>query len=538
MKNFFADMKMYGRYALGLKDFLRHQMSLTEAEAIVRQRMAERDTNFMRLMEKGIFGYPKSPYRPLLELADCELGDIRNMVQTKGLEATLHELRQAGVYVTFEEYKGRKPVVRSGKVIHIEPQQFDNPYLSRHYHATTGGTTGPGTRVVIDLDFLAADAPHLMLEHHIHDTLKAPYAIWFGPLPDPAGISATLMFCRFGKVPQKWFSTLTQDLKPALKYRLANHGTIIAGRLFGVPIPRPQPVSQDQAAVIARWAAKMIATHGACLISTHTSQAMRICIAAFEEGVDFSNVTILGGGEPPSAAKLRVITRTGARWVPQYFFTEVGAVGLGCADPIDENDLHFLKDALALIQYPRRVPGSEITVEAFNYTTLLFSAPKLLLNVESDDYGISETRSCGCPFETYGYTEHLRKIRSFGKLTGEGVTLVGGEMLHILEEVLPSRFGGSPLDYQLLEEEDQQGFTRLSLLVSPKIQINNESDVIETVMEALKHSSVAAHLAGELWKQAQTLRVKRQEPIWTARGKFMPLHKDKLSRRETKDASS
>jgi hypothetical protein len=80
---------------------------------------------------------------------------------------------------------------------------------------------------------------------------------------------------------------------------------------------------------------------------------------------------------------------------------------------------------------------------------------------------------------------------------------------------------------------------RKSVVRSGKvIQINNESDVIETVMEALKHSSVAAHLAGELWKQAQTLRVKRQEPIWTARGKFMPLHKDKLSRRETKDASS
>jgi hypothetical protein len=53
-------MKMYGRYALGLKDFLRHKMSLTEAEAIVRHRMAERDTNFMRLMEKGIFLSQKS----------------------------------------------------------------------------------------------------------------------------------------------------------------------------------------------------------------------------------------------------------------------------------------------------------------------------------------------------------------------------------------------------------------------------------------------------------------------------------------------
>ena len=73
-----------------------------------------------------------------------------------------------------------------------------------------------------------------------------------------------------------------------------------------------------------------------------------------------------------------------------------------------------------------------------------------------------------CPLERYGYTEHISRIRSYSKLTGEGVTLVGSEMLRILEEVLPSRFGGSPLDYQLLEEEDEQGFTRLHLLVSPK----------------------------------------------------------------------
>jgi hypothetical protein len=224
--------------------------------------------------------------------------------------------------------------------------------------------------------------------------------------------------------------------------------------------------------------------------------------------------------------------------VPKFITVDTGPVGLGCAHPIDENDLHFLKDSLALIQYPRQVPGSEITVEAFNFTTLLPTAPKLLLNVESDDYGIIETRSCGCPFESYGYSEHLRKVRSFGKLTGEGVTLVGSEMVHILEEVLPVRFGGSPFDYQLLEEEDQQGFTRLSLLVSPKIQIEDESEVIATVLEALKNSSVAAQLTGDLWKQAKTLRVSRQEPIWTARGKFMPLYRAKLSQREMGDASS
>ena len=77
----------------------------------------------------------------------------------------------------------------------------------------------------------------------------------------------------------------------------------------------------------------------------------------------------------------------------------------------------------------------------------------------------------------------------------------------------------------------KQGFTRLNLLVSPKVQIADDAAVIETVMEALGRSSVAADLARAHWLQAKTLRVKRMEPIWTARGKLMPLHLARRSER-------
>jgi hypothetical protein len=538
MKKALANLKAYGRFYLGLRSFLRQKVSLAEAEALVRERLASREVNFLRFMERGVFGNPGSPFLPLLKLADCELGDVRNRVHTDGLEATLRELREAGVYVTFEEFKGRKPMVRNGNVFNVHPRDFDNPHLSRHYQGTTSGTTGAGTRIMIDLDHLAANAPLLMLEHQVHGTLNTPVGIWFGTPPDPTGLIAILMRSLYLEAPLKWFSpALAQSAAAPFKYRLIAPCTIIAGRLFGVPLPWPQPVRLDQAATIAHWATKMVADHGACLITTHVSQALRICMAASEEGLDLRHVLFTVGGEPPSPAKVAMITRTGARWTPKYFFNEVGAVGLGCAQPQDENDMHFIKDSLALIQYPRRVPGSELMVDAFNFTTLLPSAPKLLLNVESDDYGIIETRSCGCPLETYGYTEHLREVRSFRKLTGEGVTLVGSDMMYVLEEVLPSRFGGGPLDYQLLEEEDQKGMTRLSLLISPKVQIRDESEVIATVLDALKRKS-RAHRAIELLKQAGTMRIKRQEPISTGHGKFMPLHKAKLAQHPTEDESS
>ena len=63
--------------------------------------------------------------------------------------------------------------------------------------------------------------------------------------------------------------------------------------------------------------------------------------------------------------------------------------------------------------------------------------------------------------------------------------LSGSTMIRILEELLPARFGGSPLDYQLLEEEDDAGYTRLTLLVSPRIEIDDEKAVTGAVLEAI-----------------------------------------------------
>jgi hypothetical protein len=521
-----ADLKMYTRFALGLRGFLRHTITLEEAKAIVQQRLAERESNFLRLVERGIFGYPRSPYLPLLELVGCELGDIQNMVRDKGLEGTLRALREAGVYVTFEEFKGREPMVRDGKLIPVEVRDFDNPYLRSYYHAESGGTTGPASRIPIDWESIAARAPQLILARDAHGVRHAPMAIWRGILPDNSGINSILHASRYGQVPQRWFSPVaSRDMSPSLGYRLATQYVVTAGRLFGVPIPRPELVTLECAGIVARWVADMLAVHGACLLSCHVSLALRVALAAQEHGLDLSGATFMGGGEPPTPAKVRQIARTGARWIPTYFFAEAGAVGMGCARPADPSDVHFMKDTLALIQSPQQVPGTNATVDLFLFTSLLLEAPKLLLNVESDDYGSIEDRRCGCPLEACGFTQHLRDIHSIRKLTGEGVTLVGSEMIRILEEELPARFGGSPLDYQLLEGEDEQGFTRLDLLVHPRIEIDDEAQVIEVVIKALEKSSTSADAAGAIWRQAKTLRLQRRKPITTARGKQMPLHR-------------
>ena len=103
---------MYGRFMVGLPPFLRRRLTIADAEAAIRTGLAEREANFLRIARHGIFENPRSPYLPLLQMAGCAFEDLEASVRAEGLEPTLATLRSAGVYVTFEEYKGRQPIVR------------------------------------------------------------------------------------------------------------------------------------------------------------------------------------------------------------------------------------------------------------------------------------------------------------------------------------------------------------------------------------------------------------------------------------------
>ena len=523
---FLDDVKMYGRFAWGLSSFLTNPISLDEARTQVAKQVAEREHNFLRLLKRGVFEYPQSPYLPLLNLAHCEFGDIETMVTRDGLDATLGALRAAGVYVTFEECKGRQPIVRDGHVFEVRDHDFDNPFLKAHYSTESGGSTGAGTRVHHDLDHLAAQAPHHMLTYAAHGVLDTPMVVWRGVLPDGSGINTLLRLARFGRTPLRWLSPIaTHEMKANMaRFRLATHLTVSIANFAGVKMPRPEHVPVDHPEVVTKIVADMLRTHGTCLVSSVASRALSVCVAATRAGFDLTGTTFIVAGEPVTPGKVKGILATGARYFPTYGFSEAGRLGMGCCHPASTNDLHLMSGLCAVIQHPRRVPYSDEIVQAFNVTSLLPTAPKILLNAESDDYGILETRACGCPLGALGLTQHLREIRSFGKLTGEGVTLVGSEMVHVLEEVLPTRFGGTLLDYQLMEEEDEDGFTRLTLLVNPELQIASTDEVAATMYDALATQSIGADAAITSWARAGTIRVKRAMPRRTARGKLFPLY--------------
>ena len=97
-------------------------------------------------------------------------------------------------------------------------------------------------------------------------------------------------------------------------------------------------------------------------------------------------------------------------------------------------------------------------------------------------------------------------------------------MIRILEHDLPARFGGSPLDYQLIEQEDDGGLTRLFLVIDPAVTIAAEQEVVAEVMRALRKTSAAADAARAVWAQADSVRNNRMKPIQNGHGKISPLH--------------
>ena len=144
---------------------------------------------------------------------------------------------------------------------------------------------------------------------------------------------------------------------------------------------------------------------------------------------------------------------------------EAGAIGEGCLDRDAPDDVHVLRDRLAVIQ-----PGDDagpLPGAALLISSLRPVGPFMFLNVSLGDSAELSERKCGCPLESVGWTTHLRAIRSREKLTAWGMSLLDSDVVRVLEETLPARFGGGPTHYQLVEDADGAGAPRLRLLVHP-----------------------------------------------------------------------
>jgi hypothetical protein len=505
------------RFAAGLRGFLSRTIDLDEAKGILSDQLQSRESTFLLVLERGIFGNPHSPYRRLLEHAGYTFEDVRSLVTEQGLDRALSQLYKDGVYVTLDEFKGRASVRRHGLEFPVTAFDFDNPLLTAHYQGSTGGSRGDPTRVHIDFDLLALDAANILWSHHVKGVADRPCILWQS---ESIGLRNVFMQAHMGQSPMMWFSpSRLRRNRQGFQSRAVIASTILVGRLCGRAIPWPK--FMPDARGIVGDLAKLVEKGTPGLVLCGPSDWVKLCTAAEAAGANIAGTTFRGGGEPYTEGKAAVLERVGANAMPAYAMHEVGSIGLSCGTPSGPDDLHILKTKVVVLQHPKELESGS-TVQAFFHTTLLTSAPKLMLNVESGDYGVVEERDCGCPWQDVGFTTHIHTVRSYEKLTSGSVMFMGSMLHELLEETLPKRFGGSPLDYQLVEEEEE-GVPRVSIVVSPRNGPLDEEAVVEAVLQHLGFADWSRRQA-QLWRQSGTLRVQRREPFATGAGKILPLH--------------
>jgi hypothetical protein len=500
------------RYFFALRSFLRQTVDAAQARRFIEQRMRDREQNFLNLVEFAVYANPASPYLKLLRHAGIELADVRRLVDEAGLEGALEHLHNAGVYVSLDEFKGRKPVRRDDLEFSVNPASFDNPGPGAFMGATTSGSRGTPTLARLNFSHLETEADYMTL--FFTGEVPRPMATWGIGLD-----SVALRYAKAGMNMEKMFSVLPP--KPGVASWLARRWSWAANQVAGFRMPLTEFIPPDEVFRVARWLQEQTRRGTPAIVSCFATPAVRVCLAAREHGLDIAGTLFVANGEPFTPAKAEIVRRVGAKVKVGYAMMELGAIGRACGAPVELDEVHVFTDKLAVIQRERNTPSGR-SIGALLYTSTLPNSPKIAINMESGDHGVLSQRRCGCMLEEYGFTTHLSGIRSYEKLTSDSVTFLGSALFELLEEVLPARFGGQVSDYQLVEEE-VDGLPRVSIVVSPAVGAIDEEALVETALETLRKGSIGPASWTDLWTQGETLRVVRGEP-YESRTKVLPLH--------------
>ena len=516
------DAHILAKYVRGLRSYLRNPLGIEEALALYDLQFEQRESSFLHVLRHAVFDNSRSPYRKLLEWAGATFGDIEAMVRRDGVESTLSALHTAGVSVSLEEFKARRNIQRNGLEVSVQASDFDNPLLDVQWRSQTSGSRGRARVLSFALAHLTDDAPTHALFLKSFGLGEHPMMLWRPVPPGAAGIRRALIHAKFGKTPDRWFSQSATrwPAAPASSVFLA-WVTVWGCRAWGSGFPRPEHVPLHGARRVAQWIAERKLTGVALHVNTNPGSAVRVCEAALETGLDIAGTFFALGGEAYTNATNSVIKRVGASAASLYSMAEIGQIGFGCSEANEVDDIHLMRNKVAVIQAGMDLADS--VSAPLLVSSLRASVPKIMLNVESGDAGIVENRSCGCAASRAGLEWHVHTVRSYEKLTSEGMHFLGDDLLRLVQEVLPGVFGGNAADYQLWECR-QNARSRVAIVVSPRRGKIDERLVVETMLTFLSSHSPADKMMAAHWRQGETIKVLRREPVATSSAKVHSLH--------------
>jgi len=525
----FSDVVGGLRFFSGLPRLLRYRVTAEKAHAALKDRFEHRQVNFLALMKDAIYGFPASPYLKLLRLAGCEFRDLEALVQNEGVEGALHALYRKGVYLTVGEAKGRQPVVRGSAKFEVIPGTLAKPGVATALVGESSGSRGSRTPVPIDLGLEKVRSTEMLLDFEARGGLDWVRAIW--AVPGAVSLRRVISYTLCGAQPDRWFSVVNaSDAGIHSRYVWSIRALRLGGLLAGVHLPRPIHVPLRDPLPIVHWTSQILRSGRTPQLYTYPSCAVRLCQAARDASISLRGAQFIIGGEPTTASRLAVIERAGATAQVQYGSVETGTLGRGCMFRRAPDDLHLMHDKFAVIQ-PLNFPAPDLPSQALLITSVFLPLAQLVLfNVSLGDQAEVTHRSCGCPLEELGWTTHIHTIRSFEKLTAGGMTFSDADLVRMLEEVLPANFGGGPTDYQLVEDDVNDGLPHVRLLVHPRLGSLSVDDVRRAFLDAIGEGSGVERVMMLVWRDAGMPIVEREAPRVTSGGKILHVHLDRSNR--------
>jgi hypothetical protein len=165
-----------------------------QAGHIVGARLARREEAFLDCARRATFPRRKSPYARLLRWAGCGVDDLARLVRSEGLEGGLAALADCGVYLTYDELKGEREVVRGSLRFTTCPREVANSMCRTHLIVFTSGSSDIPTLIGRSLDDRTHSAASFAVAaraHGVHDPvhvvwISGPnYALGYAPLGQP-----------------------------------------------------------------------------------------------------------------------------------------------------------------------------------------------------------------------------------------------------------------------------------------------------------------------------------------------------------------
>jgi len=504
----------YSGMAVAIYRHVRYPIN-PDPEGTIRTCMERRNDNFMA-HAATLIATPGHPYHQMFQLVGCSYADLEASVRREGLEPTLEKLLREGVYLTHDEFRGKKEIVRSGRHIPASISMWNNPASKGGYVTSSSGTSGRAvaTRHSVDSAWIGDSVARLCIQE-----LNIPQSagVSVAPILPGYGLFTVIGAARYSSGVARWYAPA--GATPANRlYRILTRLFVTEMRLLGVKAPYPIYLDQNDFRPMAEYLNSQLQGGKIPAITGFVSTVARVAAAATSNGFDLTGCVAITSGEALTDAKRQVIQSSGMTVYPSYGTTDFGGIGAPCSQMNRGNCVHIFKHGIALISRKQQTAWTETPVNSLYATSILPRSARIFINAEIGDTGVIERARCDCSFSRLGFDLQVRDIAAISKVTAQGMTIEITELVPLLEEMLPARFGGHPGDYQLIEMEAGSQ-TEVVLRIRPGVSTAPANEIRRYFLGEVKRV-YGGSMSVISWLHSGGIRAEVAPPILASTGKF------------------